>query len=614
LFVSDWYDPGVGGHHVGDLAQGRIYRIAPPRTPYVIPAFDLDTPEGAVEALRSPNIATRYLAWTAAHAMGEGAEPALAVLRDDADPRLRARALWLLGRIPGRATSVVESALADVDEDVRIAGLRLARQLALDLVPYLNRLVDDPSPAMRREAALALRHLDTPESPALWARLAARHDGTDRWYLEALGIGADRQWDTFFAAWREQNRENWDTPAGRDIVWRARTEAALPLLAELIVDPNTPPAERLRYFRALDFHPDSPTKRGLLDGLLAADHPDRLAIRVHSMLHLADAAALADSGTRRVLDETLAEAEGTRAFVDLVNRFELADRAPALFDLAMADPAAELGLDAGRVLLEMGVEEPFVSALADTSRSKDAIALLAGIGSSRSRQVMEASFLSPELPLDVRRRVLERFGPGWSGESRILALLEEGRFPAELSVTASNILFASIDDRRRVRAEKFFERPAGTAGQPLPPIEELMTLEGDPAAGAETFAAAQCGSCHVVQGQGIDFGPSLTEIGGKLTPEALYTAILFPDAGVGFGYEGYRLRLLDGSEAVGYILNASGDEVALREAGGRTNRYAVSDIAEKALLGQSLMPSMARSLTAQQLADLVAYLSTLRSL
>src|SRR5688572_7762046 len=29
LFVADWYDPGVGGHQVGDLDRGRIYRVAP---------------------------------------------------------------------------------------------------------------------------------------------------------------------------------------------------------------------------------------------------------------------------------------------------------------------------------------------------------------------------------------------------------------------------------------------------------------------------------------------------------------------------------------------------------------------------------------------------------
>jgi hypothetical protein len=38
--VADWYDPGVGGHQAGDLTRGRIYRIAPPQTPYSVPKQD----------------------------------------------------------------------------------------------------------------------------------------------------------------------------------------------------------------------------------------------------------------------------------------------------------------------------------------------------------------------------------------------------------------------------------------------------------------------------------------------------------------------------------------------------------------------------------------------
>ena len=27
LFVADWYDPGVGGHGMGDIEKGRIFRV-----------------------------------------------------------------------------------------------------------------------------------------------------------------------------------------------------------------------------------------------------------------------------------------------------------------------------------------------------------------------------------------------------------------------------------------------------------------------------------------------------------------------------------------------------------------------------------------------------------
>lgn len=60
----------------------------------------------------------------------------------------------------------------------------------MDLIAITKRLVNDESPQMRRELAIALRHSKSPEMPSLWAQLAKQHEGQDRWYIEALGIGA----------------------------------------------------------------------------------------------------------------------------------------------------------------------------------------------------------------------------------------------------------------------------------------------------------------------------------------------------------------------------------------------------------------------------------------
>ena len=113
LFVTDWYDPGVGGHRQGDTDRGRLFRIAPPGVQYKVPKFDYSTAKGAVEAIRNPNLAVRYKAWMALHDMGRSAENELLELYGDPNPRLRARALWLLGKIEGRGQHYVAQALAD---------------------------------------------------------------------------------------------------------------------------------------------------------------------------------------------------------------------------------------------------------------------------------------------------------------------------------------------------------------------------------------------------------------------------------------------------------------------------------------------------------------------
>jgi hypothetical protein len=106
---------------------------------------------------------------------------------------------------------------------------------------------------VRRECAIALRHSQSPEAPKLWAALARRHDGKDRWYLEALGVGADRNENAFFEAWLAEVGDGWNTPAGRDIIWRSRSTKVPALVAKIVTDKNTPAAEKERFMRSLDF-------------------------------------------------------------------------------------------------------------------------------------------------------------------------------------------------------------------------------------------------------------------------------------------------------------------------------------------------------------------------
>jgi putative membrane-bound dehydrogenase-like protein len=261
LLIADWHDAGVGGHNMADRflesMTGRIYRVAPKGSKYFVPKLNLKTADGCVDALRSPNQATRYLAWTKLNRMQGKAEREeereLLRLRKNADARLSARALQLLARIKGSERKHVEAALRDSNPDIRITGLRIARELKMDVVPYVKQLVKDPSPAVRRECALALRHSEAPEAPKLWSALAQQYTGNDRWYLEALGIAMDKNENKFFEIWLTDVGDKWNTPAGRDIIWRSRSNKVPALIAKIVTDKNTSAADRERFMRALDF-------------------------------------------------------------------------------------------------------------------------------------------------------------------------------------------------------------------------------------------------------------------------------------------------------------------------------------------------------------------------
>jgi putative membrane-bound dehydrogenase-like protein len=273
IVVADWNDAGVGGHHMADqnlaAMTGRIYRVLPTGTKSSVHKLVLETPAGCVEALQSPNLSTRYLAWTRLHEMQGKAVKDLEKLWKGGDAPMRARALQLLARVKGDEKKYIEKALSDKNSDIRITGLRIARELKLDVIPLVKRLVHDASPQVRRECAIALRHHSSPDAPKLWSELAAQHDGRDRWYLEALGIGADRQWDKFLGAWLASVGEKWNTPAGRDIIWRSRARQTPALLVKIINDKRLSENDRNHYFRSLDFI-SGPEKDAALVELLTA--------------------------------------------------------------------------------------------------------------------------------------------------------------------------------------------------------------------------------------------------------------------------------------------------------------------------------------------------------
>lgn len=270
LFVADWYDPGVGGHAMGDPQHGRIFRIVPKgHQGYQIPKADFSTAEAATAALLNPNLATRFLAQRALQALGPAAvaplEQAVSAASSDS---LRARALWQLASVSGTPHQQVETAVQHANPNMRIVGIRIAREHGLDVLPIVKQLLHDPAPAVRRELAIALRHNQAPQAAQLWAELALQHDGADRWYIEALGIGADQQWDAFFQAWLDRVGDKWNTPAGRDIVWRCRSPKACHYLSEIIATTADDQAQ-LRYFRAFDFH-HGEAKQTALYEILAA--------------------------------------------------------------------------------------------------------------------------------------------------------------------------------------------------------------------------------------------------------------------------------------------------------------------------------------------------------
>jgi hypothetical protein len=169
--------------------------------------------------------------------------------------------------MPGAGADVIARLRKDPAADLRIVSIRLARQLGSGVLTLVGELSRDKNPQVRRECAIALREEDDDKVASLWAKLALQHDGKDRWYLEALGIAADRNWNACLDAWKEAGGK-WNTPGGRDIIWRSRSKYTPALLAKIIKDPSTAETDKPRYMRSFDFHNGSEKDAALQSILL----------------------------------------------------------------------------------------------------------------------------------------------------------------------------------------------------------------------------------------------------------------------------------------------------------------------------------------------------------
>ena len=236
VYVTDWYDPGVGGHATNDtgtakhgndwhLMHGRIYRLTPEEYTPSAPKLDLETIPGQIAALESGNLATRYLGYTKLAASLDNAAVIDALkheLAANEHHRLRARALWLLSRSK-EGEKFVKEGLADKDFNIRVTAFRAARRLKLDVTQFAAQVLADPSPAMWRELCLALQYDQSEKVLPLIVKLADKYNGEDRWYLEAWGIAANGREKAVLEAW-QKGHENKDPKNNAGIEWRLKME------------------------------------------------------------------------------------------------------------------------------------------------------------------------------------------------------------------------------------------------------------------------------------------------------------------------------------------------------------------------------------------------------
>ena len=612
LIVADWYDPVVGGHDARDKESGRIYRIAPKDAKYTMPSFDYSTADGAVKALQNPNLVARRKAWAAIQQMGNKAVPALENLwKSDADNRLRARAFWALVKMPG-GEKYIDGAIKESDPELRIAGIRAARELNANVIGVIKSLRNDKDVEVKRECIIALHRNNSPEAAQLWVDLADQYDGKDRWYLEALGIGADGQWDSFFAAYLAKHPDPLQNAQGRDIVWRARTDKSLPFLIKLAADESTDLKSRLRYFRAFDFNTGAKKTQAMLQ-MIADNKKNDVQLNAVLLQGLDVKAVQNSTVAKQALSNVVKSVYETKTYIDLSDKYNLKQESPDLLKMALNKPEDNLAPQAINLVFKFDRRDLVTQVLHgnDTPKISSLLTAMSTTGDWIGMKQIQAIAVNKKYSDEIRKHAIIMLGRSWGGGDMVNELIQSDKLTPQFIPAALEGIEGGPQKNLIIDAKQHLSKNEG--GPPKEPFDRdgVMALNGNAAKGVTIFKN-NCAICHQVNGEGTDFGPKLSEIGTKLPKEALLDAVIDPSSGISFGYETTELVMKNGSSLKGLLEDKSEKELSMKLPGGTLNKVKTSDVKLIKKLPVSMMPDLHETMSKQDLADLLSYLGTLK--
>ena len=138
---------------------------------------------------------------------------------------------------------------------------------------------------------------------------------------------------------------------------------------------------------------------------------------------------------------------------------------------------------------------------------------------------------------------------------------------------------------------------------------------GDASRGRTLFeGTADCAQCHRVNGRGPRLAPDLSDIGAIRTLAALQRALLTPNESLLPMHRPVRIVTQDGQRLRGRRLNEDTYSVQIIDEQENLHSLAKIELRELTVETTAAMPSYADRLTQDELADVIAYLVSLKGL
>ncbi len=451
---------------------------------------------------------------------------------------------------------------------VRIAEARLASTASLR--DAVLKLADDPDPHVRFQAALSLGEARSAEVVPALARIAAQQ-ASDRWTRAAIQSALPARTNAL-GLLTEITRAPGPLPdgfialagdLGRQLgsgVENSQLPAAYEEMAHRLV---SAPAGLIIAVNVGFANATGPEFRRA-----AGSDPKRFA------------ALLAQARSRTAAPDTSPELRV--ATVELLAFDDSSDTTTLLSGLLGPDHSREVQRAAARSLLQ-------------SSRMAGFPALLT------------AERWNAYTP-GVRTMLLDRMAGSPEFTPVLLDAIEAGNVPGNALTSAQrDQLRRSKNPELKSRAEKLFAAPGGNRESAFDEAKTALRLSPVPANGRGVFEKA-CAACHRLNQQGVAVGPDLFDIRQQPKESILYH-IVIPEAEIPPNFVNYECELKDGRTLSGLLASENAGSIKLRMGQGVEENIARPQIARLTASRLSLMPQeLEKTMTAQELADLLAYL------
>lgn len=145
-------------------------------------------------------------------------------------------------------------------------------------------------------------------------------------------------------------------------------------------------------------------------------------------------------------------------------------------------------------------------------------------------------------------------------------------------------------------------------------VDSSSTLTGNAANGRALFVErGACLGCHMVNGEGAPTGPDLSKIGDMRTAAELTQSLRAPDAVILPNNRQYSVTTTSGETLTGRLMNQDVYSVQLMDANGKLRSFMKDKLGNYGFAPSPMGALSTQDWSDQEVADLVAYLASLRA-